>query len=142
VTATDRTTVWRVGLALVADYPLAGTGFGAFRQVVPRYLPMGESGHWIQLHNDYLEVLVSGGVIAAVLVAWLAIVYAVRLARAVRAEARAGRALPTLGLALGVASLAAHEIVDFNLQIPANALLFVVTAACGLGPLARSGESP
>ena len=142
VTATDRTTMWKVGVALVADYPLAGSGFGAFRQVVPKYLPLGESGHWVQLHNDYLEVLVSGGIVAACLVVWLAIGYAVRLARAVGVEARAGDALQAMGLALGVASLAAHEIVDFNLQIPANALLFVVTAAHGLAPLARPSEHP
>jgi O-antigen ligase len=140
VTANDRATMWKVGAALAADYPLAGSGFGAFHQVVPRYLPLGESGHWAQLHNDYLEVLVAGGLVACVLVAWLAIAYAIRLTRAVGIEARAGRSLPALGLALGVASLAVHEIVDFNLQIPANALLFVVTAACGLAPLARSGD--
>jgi UDP-N-acetylglucosamine 2-epimerase (non-hydrolysing) len=101
VTGTDRTMIRSVGLAIAGDYPLTGVGFGAFRQVVPRYLPPGESGHWMQLHNDYLELLVSGGIVAAVLAAWLSIAYAVRLTRSVKVDVRAGHALPTVGLALG-----------------------------------------
>ena len=100
----------------------------------------GESGDWGELHNDYLELYVAGGAIAALLAAWLTVNYASRVWRVARSDAAAGRLLPTLGLILGLASLALHEFVDFNLQIPANALLFVVMAAICVSPLARSAE--
>jgi O-antigen ligase len=120
---------------------VVGSGFGAFRDVIPSYLPRGESEHWLQLHNDYLEVAAGGGLVAMLLVAWLAVGYAVRLARRVRGGTSADDALSSLGLALGVASLAVHEVVDFNLQIPANALLFVVVAACGVAAPFGDGEA-
>jgi hypothetical protein len=43
---------------------------------------------------------------------------------------------------LGLLALAVHEAVDFNLQIPANALLFVAIAAMAVSPLAGSVEEP
>jgi hypothetical protein len=49
--------------------------------------------------------------------------------------------LPRLGLTLGLIALAVHETVDFNLQIPANALLFVVLAAIAVAPLTREGNA-
>jgi hypothetical protein len=136
----DRNIVWTVGLGMAKDYALTGSGFGAFREVIPAYLPRGDSGLWLQLHNDYLEMVLAGGLVAVTLVAWLAAVFASRVVRAVRAESADGRLLPSLGLAMGLVALALHEIVDFNLQIPANALLFVVLAAMSVSPVARSLE--
>jgi O-antigen ligase len=136
---------WTAGFRLADDYPWTGSGFGAVGDVLPAYLPRGESGSWGELHNDYLEIYVSGGAIAAVLAAWLAAAYALRVWsvwRVVRAHAASGRLLTTLGLILGLVGLAAHEFVDFNLQVPANALLFVVTAAICVSPLERSSEGP
>ena len=39
------------------DYPVAGTGIGAFRDAFPHYMQAGEFARWSQLHNDYLEFL-------------------------------------------------------------------------------------
>jgi O-antigen ligase len=94
------------------------------------------------LHNDYLEVYLAGGLAAAALVAWLAVGYATRAFGVVRSELARGSGLASLGLALGLLALAAHEAVDFNLQVPANALLFVVIAAIGVSPLAPTAEGP
>ena len=127
---------------MAGDYTLTGSGFGAFSELISAYLPRGEGEHWFQLHNDYLEVYLAGGLVAAALVSWLAVVFAVRAVRAVRTESAHGRLLPSLGLAVGLLALAVHETVDFNLQVPANALYFVVIAAIGLSPLAGSAEDP
>jgi O-antigen ligase len=132
--------VWTAALRMAGDYVLTGSGFGAFSDLIPAYLPRGDSGLWLQLHNDYLEVFLAGGVVAAALIGWLAVAYVSRVARAVRLEFVGRRGLPSLGLSLGLLALAAHEAVDFNLQVPANALLFVVIAAIGLSPLAASAE--
>jgi hypothetical protein len=131
---------WTAGLRMARDYPLTGTGFGAFDEAFPAYVPRGESGVWNALHNDYLELYVSGGMVAVTFFAWLAAAYAWRVVRVARAKAVNGRLLPTLGLVLGLAAIAAHEIVDFNLQVPANALLFVVMAAICVSPLMRPAE--
>jgi O-antigen ligase len=94
------------------------------------------------MHNDYLEVYLAGGLVAAALVLWLAAGFTTRVVRVVRSESARGRLLPSLGLALSLLAIAAHEAVDFNLQIPANALLFVALAAMAVSPLAGSPEDP
>ncbi len=133
---------WSAALRMAGDYPLAGSGFGAFSELIPAYLPRGDNEAWLQLHNDYLEVYLAGGLVTAALVAWLAAAYVARMARVVRAESARDRGLPSLGLALGLLAIAVHEAVDFNLQVPANALLFVVIAAIGVSPRAGSAEGP
>jgi O-antigen ligase len=125
---------------MARDYAVTGSGFGAFSDLIPAYLPRGDDGAWLQLHNDYLEVGLAGGFVAAALVAWLALAYAARIARVVRSEFARGRGLPSLGLTLGLGALAVHEAVDFNLQVPGNALLFVVIAAIGVSSLRRATE--
>ncbi len=125
----DRILGWRSALRMFVDFPLTGVGFGAFRQVFPRYLPAGESEIWSQLHNDYLEVLVEGGVVAGVLLAWLVWAYGSKVVRAVREEEGPYGRFARMGLLLGLGALSLHGFVDFNHQIPATALLYVTAAA-------------
>jgi O-antigen ligase len=136
--SSSRVLAWTAGIRMAEDYPLAGSGFGAFSDVIPGYLPRGDSASWLQMHNDYLEVYLAGGLIAAALVVWLALAFMTRLGRVVRSGLARDRGLSSLGLALGLFALAVHEAVDFNLQVPANALLFVVIAAMGVSPLVGS----
>ncbi len=135
-----RIPVWRAGLQMGNDFWLTGSGFGAFADVIPGYLPRGENERWMQLHNDYLEVYLAGGVVAIVLLGWLLAMFGSRVWRAVASAGRSERLLSRLGLALGLVCLAVHEMVDFNLQIPANALLFVAACAMSVAPVWGSGE--
>jgi len=124
-----RIVLWRAGLAEFEDFPLLGAGFGSFRQVFQRYVPEGDWALTNQLHNDYLEVLVDGGAAGFALVIWLAWSYIARLLRSSGEERTGYRSLSRSGLLLGLASLSVHAFVDFNHQIPANALIFVTLAA-------------
>jgi O-antigen ligase len=131
---------WTGGLRLADDFRWTGCGFGAVGDLLPAYLPRGESGDWSLLHNDYLELYASGGAVAVLLVAWLTVAFVRRVWRVARREAASGRLLPTMGLIFGLVALAVHESVDFNLQVPANALLFVVLAAMCVSPFMRPAE--
>jgi O-antigen ligase len=137
----SRTLAWTAGLGLAHDFRWTGCGFGAFAEVFPAYMPRGENDSWFELHNDYLDIYVAGGLVAVALTAWLVVAFGHRAARVVRAAAASGQLLPSLGLVLGLLALAVHEFVDFNLQIPANALLFVVIAAVGVAPLSRPQDA-
>jgi O-antigen ligase len=123
-----RVVAWQSGIEMFRDFPLTGTGFGSFDGIFARYLPAGAAKHWNHAHNDYIELLLDGGLVAAVLVVWLLVGYVRRVTGSLRRE---GRVSPSrIGLIVGVASLAAHAFFDFNHQIPANALLWV--ACCAL----------
>ena len=128
LSSSDRLLVWRYAIGeVLRSHPVFGIGFGAFRYVIPRALPPGEAEPWLQLHNDFLEVLVSGGWVGATLLLVLAIAFwrrAIADARGAGSD-RAER----LGVLAGLGAVTAHGTFDFGHQIPANALIFVVLAA-------------
>ncbi len=142
ISAVDRIVAWQTCLDIVRAFPLWGCGFGAFGEVFPVFMPAGEPLMWDHAHNDYLQVLVEGGLVAFSALGWLAFGYGVRVFRRLRSPQGSG--LAQFGLGVGLLSLSLHALVDFNHQIPANALLFVVLAAMALpaqeGPSAASGK--
>jgi O-antigen ligase len=124
-----RMTAWRAATGMLTDFPLTGSGFGAFRDVFPAYMPPGESARWVQLHNDYYEFVLEGGIIGAALLLWLIWNF---WSKALRRKVlmTAGEPDPeSIGLLIALAALFIHAGFDFNHQIPANALLFTVMAA-------------
>jgi O-antigen ligase len=123
-----RLTVWQTGAEMFRDFPLTGVGFGSFGPVFARYTPAGAASRWAHAHNDYLEVLLEGGLVAAVLVVWLLVGFVRRVAETHRWSG--GFSPSRIGLIVGVVSLALHAFLDFNHQVPANALLWV--ACCAL----------
>jgi O-antigen ligase len=125
---------------MLKDFPLTGTGFGTFREVFPAYMPSGTYMRWNEAHSDWLELLLDGGIVAGLLVTWLAIAYAVQLRRR-PANGSTRTSWTRVGLLLGLASLTVHAAVDFNHQIPANALLFVALAAMALPTAPRESSS-
>jgi O-antigen ligase len=132
-----RVVVWQSSGEMIRDFPVTGAGFGAFREMFQRYLPAGAAKRWGHAHNDYLELLLDGGVIAVLLVVWLIWGYASRVLRRLRSRS-GGLSVTRLGLAIGVASLAAHALIDFNHQIPANALVWI--SCCALLIPVRTAE--
>jgi O-antigen ligase len=122
-----RLVVWQSGLQLFGDFPLTGAGFGSFAETFARYVPAGAATRWNHAHNDYLELVLEGGLVAAVLVVWLSVGYVRRAGKLLR---RSRPLRPSrVGLAVGIVLLSAHAFFDFNHQVPANALLWVTCCA-------------
>ena len=134
-----RLVVWQSSGAMILDFPVTGAGFGTFREMFQRYLPAGAAKRWGHAHNDYLELLLDGGIVAALLVLWLIWGYGSRVAGRLRSRS-GGLSVTRTGLAIGVACLAAHALVDFNHQIPANALVWVCCCALLLPIGSRTQE--
>jgi O-antigen ligase len=118
-------------LELAKDYPVFGAGGGTFYTAFPRYRGPELKAYFDFAHNDYIQFLAETGVVGLALAGSLplfALVLAV-LALARRRDPLArGFAFAVL---MGVVSLGIHSTVDFNLQIPANALAFLVLIAYG-----------
>lgn len=142
----ERDEVSRDTLAIVRDFPLTGTGAGSFYSTYPLY-DSGEiaPGFYRHTHNDYLQFASEFGLAALALLGFsvLASFWA-----AVGAQiARRDRLLQGMGFAatMAIVALLIHSAVDFNLQIPANATMFVVMMALAWvcrywDPLAGSRE--
>ncbi len=125
----SRLNLWRQSVRIWRDFPLVGVGLGGFGDVYPNYRRTFRSDKEdIKAHNDYLQALVETGIVGLVIL--LFAVWAV-LWPAVRAiiQSSAQRSVWLLmGLVAGWVAMLAHSFVDFNLAIPANALLFSVLA--------------
>ncbi|HXI92934.1 MAG TPA: O-antigen ligase family protein [Blastocatellia bacterium] len=126
--ATDRRGVWGDTLTMFRAHPILGIGLGAFETVYPIY-GRGDGSFVIQFaHNDYLQVLADGGIVGGAIALWFIIVIARAVMQVTRSADPFLRALG-LGSAAGVFALLVHSLFDFNLQIPSNALLFLLLAA-------------
>ena len=88
------------------------------------------TAHYIEAHNDYLQLLVEGGWLVTV----PALVLLVLFVREVHRRFREGRDDRTgywirLGAVTGLVAIACQEVVEFSLQMPGNAALFVLLCA-------------
>jgi O-antigen ligase len=135
-----RTTIWKQASGILKDYPAVGTGLGTFPVAFRRYQTSLLELQVDHAHNDYLEVATDTGIAGAVLlfvpILWLLIKMILAYAGA-RNPYRRSVLLACIG---STAALLVHSTMDFNLQIPANALLFAVVL--GIGSKATVSGAP
>ena len=122
--ASMRADTWRIFL----DHPFAGTGLGTLQIVYPPYETLYDGKIVNHTHNDYLEALAETGIAGGLCCAWF---IGVLLAKSVKRLRQLNNSFAgTLQLSGFVActGFLVHTFVDFNLHIPANALLFFLMA--------------
>jgi O-antigen ligase len=127
---TDRVHLWKETLALVAAYPLFGSGLGTYESAFAQYKASYPTLTDPFAHNDYLQFLAELGAIGFAIAAALVVGAAWSAAKAVRRHPTAeGRALAVACMA-SLGAILLHSTVDFNLYTPANAVCLAWT--CGL----------
>jgi O-antigen ligase len=132
----SRLDVWADVLRMVPNFPVFGSGFNAFGRAYPPYQTSWPGYYWGEAHNEYLQVLVDTGLAGAALAACALGL----LLRGALAGARSG--IVEAGLLAALLGALCHNLVDFNWQIPANAMTFAALAgaAVGGGRAARAAE--
>ncbi|MCA1576067.1 MAG: O-antigen ligase family protein [Acidobacteria bacterium] len=120
----SRYDIWRATLKLFAAHPLFGIGLGAYWIGITAH--HDASGVLVpqEAHNDYLELLASGGLIGFSIGVW----FLMSVIRAIQKNlwsntgfVRAAR----LGAFLGIAGVAVHSLLDFGLHLMSNAVVFL-----------------
>ncbi len=125
----DRDEVAAYAFNMWKDYPVFGSGLGSFPVVFPRYSAEGTAESYTHAHNDYLELAAEVGLVG---VALLGPMVLMSFAVALRAQyLRRDPLMRGVSFAsmMGILALMIHSSVDFNLQIPANALAFMLLLA-------------
>lgn len=139
-----RTDIWAATWRLFEERPLFGAGFGGYWVAVTRHHEASGDRTLLQAHNDYLELLASGGIVGAGLAAWFAVAF-VRRAKRVLAAPEPFRRAARAGALVGLAGAAVHGVFDFGLHTTSNALMFAALAAvatsCADGGTARRAEA-
>jgi putative inorganic carbon (HCO3(-)) transporter len=135
--SSDRADLRDVSYQMIGDNATFGTGVGTYRWVFPAYKDERFGIYFYEhAHNDILELLIEQGIVGFSL---LALGLSLLFFRIVKAYGRGRDPLIQGALFASIAGCVAflvHGLVDFNFQIPANAVYFF--ALLGLGTVASS----
>jgi O-antigen ligase len=118
-----RPRVWKDARALVADYSLVGCGLGAFEQAFSRYRTFLPERAIDTLHNDYLQFLAELGGIGFVVAGSGMTALFISAARAALRNPGPSARYIAIGSCAALVSILIHSFTDYNLYIPANAML-------------------
>lgn len=122
--ASMRVDTWRIFL----QHPWTGTGLGTLQLVFPAYETHYDGKIVNHAHNDYLEGLAETGIAGGLCCVWFLGMLLFDSLR--RLSQPVGAFASTIQISALIACLGflTHSLVDFNLHIPANALLFFLMA--------------
>jgi O-antigen ligase len=120
----SRRDIWRATGQLIQEHPLLGVGLGAFPFAYTKYDPSSGAQRVEQAHNDYLQIVADAGAAGGAIALVFLVLLFTRGFRAAQTRNRPKRAL-VLGALTGCFAIAVHSFVEFNLQITANAQMFL-----------------
>lgn len=123
-----RTICWQGTVVLISDNYMAGTGPGTYAEAYPEYQPAGLNVLFNYAHNDYLEIVAESGVWIVPVIIWMLSLFYKRCYEKMGSPSRQTRGV-ALGVMAAVFAILIHSLGDFNLQIPANAILFSILCA-------------
>ena len=116
-----------------------GAGWGTYYSVYPRFQPANLVGIADYAHHDYAQMLFEGGIFAAMILFASAFVLAKRATQLVRAglkERKLSRDQMTSAICgIGLLGFLLHSFAEFNMHIPANAIVAALLAGAFLRPL-------
>jgi O-antigen ligase len=129
-----RWTMFKGAAHVFLSHPLTGTGLGTLVVVFPRYETDYDGKVVDHAHNDYIETLADMGIPGGLLGLGFLVVLFKRGVGALESEQS------HFSFAFHAAALTAcvgllfHSLVDFNFQIPSNALIFLIQAGLAVSP--------
>jgi O-antigen ligase len=121
----SRSEIWRATLKMFAAHPIAGVGLGGYWIAITAFHDASGSLTPQEAHNEYLELLSSGGLIGLAIGSWFAI-DVVRRVHANLINDHSHIQAIRFGAILGIAGVVVHSLVDFGLHMIGNAVVFIV----------------
>ncbi len=119
-----RVLFWMDSLQIIKNFPVTGTGFGTFIDIYPKYTSIKEEIVLEHAHNDYIELLANGGVIALFLTGWFVISVILSSFKNFLIRKDSYSVYLYIGSLTGIISILLHSFTDFNLQTGSNGLYF------------------
>ena len=128
---------------IFVDHPIKGVGLGALAAVYPRYETVYDGNIVEHVHNDYLEGLAETGIVGGICgLGFLWLLYWDGRKALLTPQGHFSRGLHAAAIA-AVSGLLLHSLLDFNLHIPSNALLFLCQAFLATSsPLPSRSQAP
>lgn len=145
-----RLLLWRSALEQFHLSPIWGTGGFSFLYYGRLFRDPTVQNDPIHVHDDYLQLLADYGLVGmALFIIFLALHLRAGASAFMRlssstsqsAELQSDRLALTIGALSAVAAYMVHSVVDFNMQLPLNALMMAVVFALLANPGAPNEES-
>ena len=124
--ARDRWAIWKDTAQLIGGHPWLGTGLGTFSVAYPSVQTAFAGKFVSHAHNDYLEFAAELGIPAALLLFGAVFYVLLQCTRSFYCSASRSEKTVALGCFGSLLAISLHSLTDFNLHIPANALVFFV----------------
>jgi O-antigen ligase len=134
--ALNRLAYYRATWQAISDRPLLGTGYGTYADAFRAYNHPGTGTYFLdKAHNTYLQVIMElGWPAAAALYAGLALLVLICLQR----RPPQGRLAPYPAVLAACSTLVSvHSLVDFSLEMPANAATYALLLGVGCAQATR-----
>lgn len=142
LSANRRVTMLRGTWHIFLDHPVAGTGLGTLVDAYPKYETLYDGKIVDHAHNDYAEALAETGTVGGLCgLIFLIMLFRESRRRLAEDQSAFSRSIHVAGT-VACAGLLVHSLVDFNLHIPANGLIFLVQAAVVLSPVFHRRNRP
>lgn len=130
---TNRARIWESARAQIRDFPVTGTGLNTFNVASLHYQDLtGRPSRTrdVEAHNDYLQLAAEGGLLLCI-PALACVISLIVLIRRRFGEGRDDARLYWVrsGAVIGLVCLAGQSFVEFTLQMPGAATMFVLLAA-------------
>ncbi len=125
----SRDEVIREALPIVYDFPLLGSGGNTFYSIFPQYQQNKVHIFYDHLHNDYVQFAIEYGFFGVGLLSLLVLLCLMRALKVMRERHNGLCKGASFACLLAISATLMHMTVDFPLQAPANAMLFVVYLA-------------
>jgi O-antigen ligase len=126
-----RVGMWRDTLGLIKAFPLFGCGLGAYESTFPRYQTVAPMYTIDFAHNDYLQYLAELGALGFLIGLMFVLRLFAQTLRGAINEPSIDRRYVSLACTGSFVAILLHSFVDFNLYIPANAMLLAWIAGIG-----------
>src|SRR3984893_13028157 len=124
------------------EHPWTGTGLGTLQIVFPAYETLYDAKIVNHAHNDYLEALAETGIAGAACCAWFVGALFFHSLRRLLLKGKSFSAALHLSGLVACTGFLVHSLVDFNLHIPGNLLLFFFMAQLATAEISNSVPPP
>jgi len=121
-----RISIDRDAFLMFRTKPVLGWGLGSFPVVYPQFRSFYTNFFVNEAHNDFLQLLCEMGLLGFATMVWFLIVLYRSAVRKIGYWMSDVSGAVTFACLLGTTGILVHSLLDFNLQIPANAALFYV----------------
>ncbi len=128
-----RWVIWENTIQILKDFSFFGSGLGTFAQIFPMYRTFYFRGLVTHAENDFLQLASEVGLVGFGLLTILFLLLFFKRGLRIRSETSPQRYIG-IGALTGILALMFYSMVEKNLQVPSNALLYAFLWGLAITP--------